>query len=133
MDTLPTEILDMIYVYIPIETLIILDKKSYIKYNSQQRKRIAMYKYDSYVRSMIRNDYSFIIYILIQENYEKWKKNIKYYYKNKKYQTYYLYLMTYSIENESPKCFSVIKENYKTDLKQHKKVHSTKYNGFYRI
>ena len=77
MDTLPTEILDMIYVYIPIETLIILDKKSYIEYNSQQRKRIAMYKYDSYVRSMIRNDYSFIIYILIQENYEKWKKNIK--------------------------------------------------------
>ncbi len=127
MNELPNEITDHIYLFIPHNYLVTLNKSNYDKYHEKNRDSIPNNLFHSYIRDMIRRDYLFILEYLLNQYYNQWKKSNKFRYKSSTYYSYHIYLMYYSIEQESLKCHNLLKEKYNTDIKQHKKVRSKKY------
>lgn len=127
MNTLPRDIISYIHDFIPRKYLVILSKFYYNKYHCLQRESIPMNIFHSYIRDMIRNDCWFILGYLLKEYENQWRRSSNYRYKKKTYGSYYLYLLYYSLEQESLKCRNLLNDKYNTDQKQHKKVRSKKY------
>ena len=80
IDDLPNEILDIIFYYLNTREKIFLNKKYYIKYNDYIDQHII--NYSSYVRDIIRLDYSFVFEYIIYRNFNKWITINTYNYKN---------------------------------------------------
>lgn len=121
---LPLELEDKIKSFLPISVLVILNKKYYIKYHKQLKPLISKYKYDNYIRDMLRRDNDFIFSFLIKENYKIWLKIRKYKYANMNYGNYFCFVDKFCVDNESTKCRNLLKEFLnKTGLSknQHKK------------
>ena len=110
---LPDDIIRVIQEYIPPHVLRFTNKVSYVAYHLQVRE--LLYNYESYIREVVKRDYSFIFNILIRENIQKWNNNKKYLYKNVIYASYIYFILNYCIEQNSLLC-QIVLCNF---LKQH--------------
>jgi hypothetical protein len=119
---LPREVITLIKEYVIKKHFILTNKNNYILYHPLIKKDIK--KYDTYIRDIIRRDNYFVFERIIRENHENWFKNIDYIYKNITFKNYIYFTIYYCIENDSPKCKSII-DNIFQELglskNQHKK------------
>lgn len=126
MLNLSSDILNYIYTFIPVEYLVILDKKRYKLFHLKLLENLPQERFYSYLRNIVRMDSVFVLKHIIVDYKELWNKNRVYRYKNNTYPNYSSYLLHYSKELGSIKCNELLKEEYNTELKQHKKVRSKK-------
>ena len=124
IEKLPSELINIIYTYIPNKVCMLLERNIYIKIHGLLRKYIMKEQYENYIRAMIRRDNDFVFSLLMHENFEKWLFFKKYVYKLTLFSNYIYFLLEYSIENDAEKCKQII-NNYiiKSGLSknQHKK------------
>jgi hypothetical protein len=105
---LPEDLVPVIYEYIPLKTLMFLNKKMYLQNHKLVRKFVPKDQYENYIRAMIRRDNDFVFGLLIQENFERWLFFKHYTYKTTLFSNYIYFLLEYSIENESDKCKQIV-------------------------
>ena len=74
---LPNEICDMIFEYVQDEEKIFVNKEYYNKYHYLLKNKISDKSYDNYLRDIIRNDSSYVLNQLLQENFEKWLNDFR--------------------------------------------------------
>jgi phosphoribosyl-ATP pyrophosphohydrolase len=110
---LPDDVIRVIQEYIPARIIQFTNKISYVAYHLQLRN--VIYNYESYVREVVKRDYSFIFAQIIRENIEKWNNIKKYLYKNVIYASYIYFILNYCLEHNSQKCITVLS----SFLKQH--------------
>tara|TARA_B100001142_G_scaffold326875_1_gene383292 strand:- start:499 stop:987 length:489 start_codon:yes stop_codon:yes gene_type:complete len=134
---LPEEIC-IIYIlpYLHAETLVWLNKENYVKYHYVISKLISYKRnarfpnsiYDSYIRSLIGNDYSFVFCQVLKDNIVKWTKIREYHYRNKKYSTYLHFLWDLAIDKNSDRCRNLINSEAKSIIgeKWYKNTKTTK-------
>ena len=103
---LPDDIIRVIKEYIPLRILQVTNKISYTAYHLHQRD--VLHNYESYVREVVKRDYSFIFELIIRENIQKWNNVKKYLYKNVIYASYIYFILNYCIENNSHRCIIVL-------------------------
>jgi hypothetical protein len=121
---LPEVLCDEIYSYIPKKVTIFLNKQTYITEHNLIKNYIDPKKIEEYIRTIIRRDHNFIFGQLLVENYYRWVNMKDYYYKDRIFANYLLFLKTYAIDNESIKCQNTIKEIFEIlglNKNQHKK------------
>jgi hypothetical protein len=105
---LADELIGMIYEYIPKIVKVFLSKQMYLEDHMIIRNYINKMNIEKYIRTIIRQDNSFVLNQLLIENKKKWLNMKKYYYKNGIYANYLIFLESYSLENESTKCRQLI-------------------------
>ena len=88
---LPDDIIRVIQEYIPARILQFTNKISYAAYHLQLRD--VIYNYESYVREVVKRDYSFIFAQIIRENIYKWNNIKQYLYKNVIYASYIYFIL----------------------------------------
>jgi hypothetical protein len=123
LNKLPIEIIKIIKEYIPLLYLVFLNKEYYFKYHNLFTESIKS-KSEIYIRSMIRQDNDFVINKLFYELSIHWISMYDYYYKECIYINYLYFLLHYSIDNNSEKCFRLLNELIKKlgfKKNQHKK------------
>lgn len=137
IDKIPDDILlNNIKPILKPETLVWLDKANYIKYHYcienliKHRPSINHPSgvYDSYVRDIIRLDYSFVFQQLINDKISNWKKINNYRYKDKIYKSYLYFLFDYALDNNSIKCRNII-NNIINALYSKNRYKNTKYKN----
>lgn len=104
--TLPSEILQTIKEYIPIQTIVFLNKTNYILYHQNIKKSIL--NYENYIRDTIRRDNSFVFKFIVSENFQKWLEIKEYIYKNFSFKNYIFFVSWYCVENDSINCRKII-------------------------
>jgi len=121
---LPEALCDEIYSYMPKKVTIFLNKQTYITEHDLVKKFINPKKIEDYIRTIIRRDHDFIFSRLLVENYYRWINMKEYYYKDRIFLNYLIFLDTYALDNESIKCRKLIKELFEIlglNKNQHKK------------
>jgi phosphoribosyl-ATP pyrophosphohydrolase len=117
MDTiskrLPPELIRYIKEYIPKKTFVFTNRENYNLYHSLLKPSIK--DYESYIRSMIRQDNEFVFKKIVEENFSKWYEIRQYKYKNMIFKNYLYFVMNFCIENESNNC----RKNILEFLKEH--------------
>ncbi len=124
INNLPNEIRDYIKEYIPLYIYVFLNKTYYLENHKLIRKYINRYQIESYIRNTIRRDNVFVFSQILKENYKKWLEIKKYEYKWEIFSNYLYFVRSYSLENESYRCYIVINnllEEIGLDKNQHKK------------
>ena len=125
----PSEIIEIIWNYIPISIKVWVSKTYYEKYHYSIIYPSLKLNYNSYMRWVIRNQYIYLMKINVVEHYSLWSSklvNIKY--KNKTYPMYISYIKTLALENNSNKIYSLIKNYEKENEKNNKTNKSLKSN-----
>ena len=122
INTLPEDVIRYIYEFVPFNIKCLLSAKNYDKYNKyhldylnefvygNHLKLRKKFTFDTYVRRLIKNDYSYIFRFALSTNIKNWKKMKKKRYKNFHYKSKLLFYSFYCIENKSNKCLEAIKE-----------------------
>uniref|UniRef100_A0A6C0KRH7 Uncharacterized protein n=1 Tax=viral metagenome TaxID=1070528 RepID=A0A6C0KRH7_9ZZZZ len=77
IDNLPTELIGMIYEYIPKIVKVFLSKKIYLEDHWLIRKYINKRDIENYIRTMIRQDNKFVFNEILKENKKKMVRNEK--------------------------------------------------------
>lgn len=124
LQRIPADIIKYIKQFLPLTTLVWLDKKTYLDNHHIIYKLIPNNSYESYVRDMIRNDNHFVVSCLMRENFHRWSSYKKYLYKNTIYIDFNYFLLDFCRENNSTNCSNIIKEYFKDSRlgkNQHKK------------
>ena len=103
---LPDDIIRVIQEYIPVRVLQFTNKISYAAYHLQLRD--VIYNYESYVREVVKRDYSFIFERIIREKIQKWNNIKKYVYKNVIYASYIYFILTFCLEHNSQQCRTIL-------------------------
>ena len=121
--SLPNEIINEIKSFIPITSLLFLNKYIYIKNHHIVKQMIPFEVYDTYIRDMVRKENVFVFERIMKENWKHWFKIKKYKYENIIYDNYFNFLTSYCIENKSPKTRIMINDfitNLGISKNQHK-------------
>ena len=121
---LPDELIDIIQSYIPISTLLLLNKTNYELYHKHVKQFIPRNLYETYVRSIVRKDCDYVFRQILYENFDKWLKIKKYQYQNTVFLNYLYFIKGYCIENNSMNCKSIIDDYLELsglNKNQHKK------------
>ena len=112
MDTitrrLPPELIRYIKEYIPKKTFVFTNRENYNLYHSLLKPSIK--DYESYIRSMIRQDNEFVFKKIVEENFSKWYEIRQYKNKNMIFKNYLYFVMNFCIENESNNCRKTVME-----------------------
>jgi hypothetical protein len=108
MNKLPTELLDIIFSYIPNYYKIHLNKEYFKKYHYLLKNNIINNKTEDYIRDTIKRDNDFIFNQLFIENYNKWSKMYNYYYNSFEFYNYITFLCYFCEENGTSKCKNII-------------------------
>ena len=112
MDTitrrLPPELIRYIKEYIPKKTFVFTNRENYNLYHSLLKPSIK--DYESYIRTMIRQDNEFVFKKIVEENFSKWYEIRQYKYKNMIFKNYLYFVMNFCIENESNNCRKTVLE-----------------------
>ena len=112
MDTitrrLPPELIRYIKEYIPKKTFVFTNRENYNLYHSLLKPSIK--DYESYIRSMIRQDNEFVFKKIVEENFSKWYEIRQDKYKNMIFKNYLYFVMNFCIENESNNCRKTVLE-----------------------
>lgn len=99
--------------FIPKKQLVFTNRENYNLYHIFLKQSIQ--NYENYIRDTIRRDNSFVIEMIIKENFTSWIKICDYMYKNMIFKNYLYFIIHYCIENESTNCRIIIM----SFLKQH--------------
>ncbi len=118
---LPIEINDYIFEFIPPLALTLLSKILYVEHRHCIRNHIPVLNYSGYVRHVVRKDYDFIFYFLLNANFLRWQNMKRYKYKNYIFSDYISYIMYLSHEHESSKVKTLIIEHQNKDGKKRHK------------
>jgi hypothetical protein len=110
---LPEEIINIIKEYIPKTTWVFLTKTHYLLYHKLIKNHINCY--ESYIRSIIKNDNDFVFERIFQENYKIWLNKYNYRYQNIIFKNYLFFIIDYCVVNGSSRCKLII-DNF---LKEH--------------
>ena len=110
LSLLNDDVLGIIHSYLSPEVLWSSNKDNYVKHHHVVRSMIPATCYDSYVRDMVRNDYSFVFHHILLERFDDFHKWKKFYFNRNMYPSYLIFLRSYAIENHSSKCLRVIEE-----------------------
>jgi len=122
MNTLPEDIINHIYTFIPLHVLCNLSSTNYKRYYKEHLdylynmvygshlKLNKKFSFDTYVRYLIKNDYYYVFQFVLKDNMEKWKKMKKTRYKNFNYKSKLLFYTFYCMECKSNKSLMKIKE-----------------------
>lgn len=126
---LPYQIVEKIWFYLDDISKAVTCKDYYLCYHTSIINSIV--NFDSYVRSMIRNDCNFVFKLLLNEKIEEWNKNKKLTYHNKIYYNYLQYVIDLCIYNKSDKCKSIItyKNPYEKNSHKKNKIKSIKWTN----
>ena len=103
---LPDDIIKIIWEKTAAKYKIFINKENYIRFNSLIDENI--YNYDSYTRDIIRNDYAYVFYYMIQRYFDGWLHLCNYRYDGVMYTNYIHFLLFYSDQNNSSKCKNLI-------------------------
>tara|TARA_Y100000385_G_C12780543_1_gene503319 strand:- start:94 stop:519 length:426 start_codon:yes stop_codon:yes gene_type:complete len=98
--------------------LVWLTKENYIKYHYVIKDIIQKNRLESYIRDIIRNDYSFVFNYLLDEQFNKWLNMKKYTYKCYIFENYIRFLMQFCIDNNSNKCLMLIQNKGSNNFKE---------------
>lgn len=98
----PYELKDIIFSYLPLYRTVFLNTTFY--YKNHKFLKINSINKENYTRDIIRNDNVFVFAIILQENYEKWKKIPRYGYKNNIFHNYLAFINYWTIHNNSSNC-----------------------------
>ena len=101
--TLPDELEDIVYSYIPKSAMIFVTKQNYLTSHHLVRSLVNRKNIENYIRSMVRQDNDFVFKLLLVENYNRWLNMTKYYYKECIFNNYLMFLESYAIDNQSTK------------------------------
>jgi phosphoribosyl-ATP pyrophosphohydrolase len=104
----PPELIRYIKEYIPKKTFVFTNRENYNLYHTLIKSSIK--DYESYIRSMIRQDNEFVFKKIIEENYNKWYEIRQYKYKNMIFNNYLYFVMNFCIENDSNNCRKIISD-----------------------
>jgi len=105
---LPVELVRYIKEYIPKKEFVFTNRENYNLYHHLIKPSIK--DYESYIRSMIRQDNEFVFNKIIKENCSKWYEILQYKYKNMIFKNYLYFVMNFCIENDSNKCRKIISD-----------------------
>jgi len=105
---LPDELVRYIKEYIPKKEFVFTNRENYNLYHTLLKPSIK--DYESYIRSMIRQDNEFVFKKIVEENFSKWYEVRQYKYKNMIFKNYLYFVMNFCIENESNNCRKTILE-----------------------
>ena len=105
---LPLELVRYIKEYIPKKYFAFTNRVNYNLFHSFIKPSIK--DYESYIRTMIRQDNEFVFKKIIEENFSKWYEIRQYKYKNMIFNNYFYFVMNFCIENESNNCIRMILE-----------------------
>jgi hypothetical protein len=122
--SLPDEIIDIIYDFVPEYLLVFTNHEHYENYHHLLKPKIN--DYEEYIRCTIRNDYDFVFSKVMYENCNNWMKLTLYPNDNISFIDYNHFLLHYSMKNESSKCQSLLKELFAqlyTDIYKNKYKH----------
>jgi len=108
----PVELLDIIFSYLPNESKIFLNREYYIKYHSLVRNMINPRNYDNYIRDMIKNNSTFVMTRLLEENHLQWLQPSKKIYKNIVYPHYGAYIIGLTKEMNCNKVRELLVDYY---------------------
>jgi len=103
---LPEDIQKYIQQFLPLKTLVWLDKKTYVKNHYIITKSIK--RYDSYIRDIIRNDNHFVFLQVMREKFNLWNVKKKYFYKKIIYANFIRFLIDLCNHSESTNCKNII-------------------------
>ena len=103
VEMLPKEIANIIKEYIPLITMIFIEKKKYILYHDYILHKIRKQE-ESYIRFIIRDDLDFVLLQILKKYHIKWINTKKYLYKDIIYYNYLSFILSFILENNSNKC-----------------------------
>ena len=108
LSTYPLEIIELVKTYIPLYRFYQTNRENYAKYHNYIRKYISKPEFENYIRSTVRRDHPFVFQQILDENYKKWFTIKRYEYRNVIYMNYVYFLISYCIDNDSPKCKMIL-------------------------
>ena len=86
IDLLPKELVGEIFDFLPLETLKLTNKLYYESYNTlfirDINNRQYNFKMDTYIKFILRNDYSYLFKLLYNDYYQTWMGKKKWKFKN---------------------------------------------------
>jgi len=124
VDSLPDELILIIYLYVPKIIKLFLTKQNYLQEHPLIKQYINKKNIENYYRTMVRQDNDFVFKQLLVENQQKWLNMKKYYYKTCIYTNYITFIESYAVENDSTNCKKIIidlLEELGLNKNQHKK------------
>ena len=130
IQTLPDEILNIIWQHISPRQKIFVDKKHYLELNYLIDQLIISSRYDSYIRDIIRKDSVFVFKHTLTRNFNYWLHKQNYKYNKIIYSDYFHFLLNYTYSNNASKCHNIL--NLQLELsglkKERHKNSRVKYN-----
>ncbi len=105
---LPDDILYDIYLYIQNESKYLLNKTNYEKHYVNIINSLRKATYNSYIRFIIRNDYSYLFDNLLKHKYNEFHTKNKISYKNITYKYLYEFVKYYIQTNNSCRCNNIL-------------------------
>lgn len=131
---LPYQIVERIWCCLDNSCKIFTCRENYNKYHYLLREKHIIKNYDSYIRSMIRNDCNFVFYHIINENLENWRKKNKIVYKNVIYYSYIHFVLDLIKEYSSHNCQIILWGylntcGYGKNLHKNKRIKSIKWTN----
>jgi hypothetical protein len=124
VDSLPDELIFIIYLYVPKIVKLFLTKQKYLQEHPLIKQHINKKNIENYYRTMVRQDNDFVFKQLLVENQQKWFNMKSYYYKTCIYTNYITFIESYADEHESSNCKQLIVDLFEElglNKNQHKK------------
>ena len=124
VDSLPDELIFIIYLYVPKIVKLFLTKQKYLQEHPLIKQYINKQNIENYYRTMVRQDNDFVFKQLLVENQQKWFNMKSYYYKTCIYTNYMTFIESYADEHESSNCKQLIVDLFEElglNKNQHKK------------
>ena len=110
MEYLPEDILRIIKDFLPIKTVYVVNKSSffthYPKIIENYTIKDAIFK--KYIRTIIRNDCSLQLSILLEKNFDKWFNHDKWIYNYSTFPNYAIFIKEDAIKYNSTRCKEII-------------------------
>ena len=120
---LPDEIIDIIFNYLPYNKKKLMNKDLYKSIYPKIIPLKLKISFETYIRTVITNDFDFVFDILLNNNYCRWINMKKYRYEQMIFSNYIYFIKNFSLENNSKKCLTLINNIIDItglDRKQHK-------------
>ena len=125
---LPIELVNIIYLYIPLSIKGYLTPNLFCEYYNEKMKSMIFseyFKHDTYIRDIVRMNRTYIFTMLINNAFKIWEKNKIWRWKNLKFPDYISYIRYLTIKYKKPQIKSIIDINKKyLSRKKPKKISS---------
>ena len=120
---LPSSLADLVRTFLPVHKKRLLNKTYYVLHHKSMK--IPANSILTYVKKTIRQDHDFVFTQIIREKYKHWLIKANYNYKNIVYLNYLYFLRAYCLENDADRCYKMLNELMKTNVKKRSGLPST--------